>query len=66
MSHTLRIKHLEESCRVLGNKIEAMENSPEPDQGKLTTMYEHKESLNKDLIKAKKQQHEYMEIDDDL
>lgn len=38
MAHTLHIKHLEESYRVLNNNIEAMENSAEPDQGKLKCM----------------------------
>ena len=68
MSHTLHIKHLEESYRVLNINIEAMENSAEPDQGKLTKMYEHKDVLYKELGKARKQQHEandFVEFDDD-
>jgi prefoldin subunit 5 len=70
MKHTLHVKHLEESCRVLNNNIETMENSTEPDQGKLAKMYEHKEILDKELAKARKQQHanfkmDYVEFDDE-
>lgn len=68
MSHTLRIKHLEESYRVLVSKIEAMENGTEPDQDKLATLFEHKDTLYKELVKARKQQYDaadYVEFDDE-
>jgi len=67
MPYSLRVKHLEESYRVLCVKIETLENK-EPDSEGLTKLYEHKESLYKDLVKMRRAQHEagdYVEQDDD-